>query len=94
MFKELLAIVVVVFFRCDNEVVITFKRNYLLEKILEYLWTKQFVWDLCQIIHAGHGVKGMGMSRDEGKLAMLLIIVEAGEDGSRGSLNYSHHFCV
>lgn len=36
----------------------------------------------------------MGESRDEGKLAMLLILVEAGHDGSRSTLYYSHCVCT
>lgn len=53
--------------------------------------------ELCfKVIHAGSrgGARGMGINRHEGKLAMLLIIVEAGENGSWGSLYYSHYFCV
>lgn len=48
-----------------------------------------------RIIHAGGGggAKGMSARRDERKLAMLLIIAEAGEDWSRGSLCYSQYFC-
>lgn len=65
------------------------KKSYVLEKILKYFWTKHTLSGICfKIIHTEGGAKGMGASRDQGKLATLFVAVKADEDGSRDSLYY------